>query len=318
LAARILWLAIKVEWEKGIGGLLQQWVGFKKAFTDIWAEASHIIATGFIVGLSIIEQDFLKKLSAIKTAWAGVVAAMQLGWSTIQHAAELAMIAISDAYDTTLGNIARRLADLAGFSGAVELVTNIRHKFGTKSTEDSEQKRIDARRKFEERSAGILDTFKGTQTAGDDQLEQQKQRQAGRLFTLEEDHQRSRLDRRRQFDDEIAALSGNVAKAQAELAAAIGGAAKARRDVEKATAAAGGGPLAAGGPGAAGGGLAVSAAPLGVALTATYSAAAARIAGFQPGGGPEKKMADGITEVAKNTREMTQLQQEFLAGQRIA
>ena len=80
-----------------------------------------------------------------------------------------------------------------------------------------------------------------------------------------------------------------------------------------------GGPLAAGGPGAGGVSPVVSAAPLGVALTATYSAAAARIAGFQPGGGgPEKKMADGITEVAKNTREMTQLQQEFLAGMRVA
>ena len=73
-----------------------------------------------------------------------------------------------------------------------------------------------------------------------------------------------------------------------------------------------------GGPGAADGGLAVAVAPRGVALTATYSAAAARIAGFQAGGGPEKKMADGITETAKNTKEMTQLQQQFLAGWRVA
>ncbi len=63
---------------------------------------------------------------------------------------------------------------------------------------------------------------------------------------------------------------------------------------------------------------AASAVPRGVALTATYSAAAARIAGFQAGGGPEQKMVDGITEVAKNTKEMTQLQQQWLTGMRVA
>lgn len=51
-------------------------------------------------------------------------------------------------------------------------------------------------------------------------------------------------------------------------------------------------------------------------LTATYSAAAARIGGYQ--GGPEKKMAEGIDKVAQNTKEMTMLQQQFLAGWRIA
>ncbi len=80
-----------------------------------------------------------------------------------------------------------------------------------------------------------------------------------------------------------------------------------------------------GGVPAAGGGVsAVSAAPSGVALTATYSAAAASIAGFQPVG-PEKKMADGIDRVAENTAGlldatgmlMGQLEQ-FIAGMRTA
>jgi len=71
--------------------------------------------------------------------------------------------------------------------------------------------------------------------------------------------------------------------------------------------------------GPAGGGLGVAlAAPRGVALTATYSAAAARIAGYQPGGGPEKKMADGIVAIERHTAEMTRQQQEFLAGWRTA
>ncbi len=65
------------------------------------------------------------------------------------------------------------------------------------------------------------------------------------------------------------------------------------------------------------GGLAVASAPGGAALTATYSAAAARIAGFQAGGGPEKKMVDGITEVAKNTKASAESLDQFLNGWKI-
>jgi len=53
-----------------------------------------------------------------------------------------------------------------------------------------------------------------------------------------------------------------------------------------------------------------------VGFTATYSAAAARIAGYQ--GGPEQKMADGIQQVARNTQELIRQQEEFLAGWRVA
>ena len=77
-----------------------------------------------------------------------------------------------------------------------------------------------------------------------------------------------------------------------------------------------GGPLGAPAPG--GGVPAFAGAPRGVALTATYSAAAARIAGFQAGGGPEQKMVDGITEVAQNTKEMKFSFAEFLANWRVS
>jgi len=57
--------------------------------------------------------------------------------------------------------------------------------------------------------------------------------------------------------------------------------------------------------------------PRGAALTATYSAAAARIAGYQAGG-PEQKMADGIQHIMQNTMEMARDLEEFLAGWRVA
>jgi len=58
--------------------------------------------------------------------------------------------------------------------------------------------------------------------------------------------------------------------------------------------------------------------PRGIALTATYHAAEATIAGYQPPGDrPEKRMADGIDEVAKNTLEMAMLLQTFTALMRV-
>ena len=69
---------------------------------------------------------------------------------------------------------------------------------------------------------------------------------------------------------------------------------------------------------AAAGGLAAAVASQGVALTATYSAAAARIAGFQAGGGPEKQMATGISLIEKHTEETVRQLTQFLAGWRVA
>ena len=57
--------------------------------------------------------------------------------------------------------------------------------------------------------------------------------------------------------------------------------------------------------------------PSGVALTATYSAAAARIAGYQASG-PEKKMAAGIDRIAENTAKLLAANEQFLAGWRVA
>jgi len=72
-----------------------------------------------------------------------------------------------------------------------------------------------------------------------------------------------------------------------------------------------------GAPAVGGGASVVSAAPSGVALTATYSAAAARIAGYQAGG-PEKKMAAGIDRIAENTAKLLAANEQFLAGWKVA
>jgi hypothetical protein len=108
----------------------------------------------------------------------------------------------------------------------------------------------------------------------------------------------------------------------------------------------------AGGDGGVGGPGGLAAAPTGSRLTATYSAAAAQISGFQAGGGgsPEQKIVNEVakvktatiafngllrdfiageekrhserliiyTETAKNTGEMTTLQRGFIDGQRVS
>ncbi len=68
---------------------------------------------------------------------------------------------------------------------------------------------------------------------------------------------------------------------------------------------AGGGAGGVGVAGGAGGVAAALAAPRGIALTATHSAAAARISGFQPGAsGPEEKLANGVEGVNDTTKQI--------------
>ena len=101
---------------------------------------------------------------------------------------------------------------------------------------------------------------------------------------------------------ELADLRGEVANRKAE---------KAKKAKESSAGGPAGGP-AGGGPSV--GDAATSAVPSGVALTATYSAQAASISGYQPtGGGPEEKMATGITGINGNTKLMVTKMGELVA-----
>ena len=69
LAARILWLALKVQWETGINVLLGAWIGFKQAFLDVWDKASYGMLMVANEAWSNLKTSWIELMSVLTTAW---------------------------------------------------------------------------------------------------------------------------------------------------------------------------------------------------------------------------------------------------------
>lgn len=71
LAAEILWLAIKMEWQKGVNWINQQWINAKELFTKVWTDAAFAL-----------EMLMTDPWYAIETAYNETLSTMQKGWIT--------------------------------------------------------------------------------------------------------------------------------------------------------------------------------------------------------------------------------------------
>ena len=76
LAAKVLWLTLKIEWQKGINWLQEKWVAFQEFFLSVWTDA--------VFGLSRIMTNAWAGLQSI---WTETVAAMSTAWTVFASGA---------------------------------------------------------------------------------------------------------------------------------------------------------------------------------------------------------------------------------------
>jgi len=102
LAARILWLTLKMEWQKGIHWLTEWWVAFKEVFmktaTDAFYGAVKILA-GALDGLRalwVITVNFLSKV------WTNFTSGVQKAWNTVQGFLTKGFLKVMSLWDENL------------------------------------------------------------------------------------------------------------------------------------------------------------------------------------------------------------------------
>ncbi|MBM4125193.1 MAG: hypothetical protein FJ246_09630, partial [Nitrospira sp.] len=76
LAAKVLWLTLKMEWQKGVNWLQEKWIGFKEFFLSVWTEA--------VFGLSRIMTN---AWAGLQSFWTETVAAMSTAWTVFSSGA---------------------------------------------------------------------------------------------------------------------------------------------------------------------------------------------------------------------------------------
>ena len=201
LAAKILWLTLKLEWQKGIHWLQETWIGFKDIFLAVWTEA--------VFGLS---KTLTNAWAGLQSIWTESVAAMSSSWALFSSGAV-------SAWRGAQNVIARGIVRLMGMlDESIDVEATIQTLQDDMQREEQNRSRDTA-----QRLAGIETTRQERQT----NIEQQR---TGTLAALDEDRERTYAERNQRFGDELRASEEALTAARQEWQAALSEAATKRAE----------------------------------------------------------------------------------------
>lgn len=203
LAAKILWLTLKMEWQKGVNWLQEKWIAFKEFFLSVWTEA--------VFGLSKIMTNAWAGLQSI---WTETVAAMSTAWTVFSSGAV-------SAWKGAQNFIAKGIVHLMGMlDDSVDVEATLKT-----AEQDFQAEQQNRQRDTQQKLAGI----EGDRQRRQSDIEQQR---TGTLDVLEQDRQRAHTDRQRQFDADLKESEDALAAARKEWEDSLAEAAKKRVDAE--------------------------------------------------------------------------------------
>ncbi|HEX5442607.1 MAG TPA: hypothetical protein VFW87_02205 [Pirellulales bacterium] len=81
LAAKIVWLTLKMEWQKGINFLEAAWLDFKGFFVSVWQKAVFGIASFMTDAWAGIQVAWLETVSVLASAWTNFIGLLKKGWN---------------------------------------------------------------------------------------------------------------------------------------------------------------------------------------------------------------------------------------------
>lgn len=82
LAARILWLLLKLEWERGVGFLNKIWQTFKAFFLTTWNEATSNLSGFFLSSIAAIATGWTETIDFLADVWSLFTSGLMKTWNT--------------------------------------------------------------------------------------------------------------------------------------------------------------------------------------------------------------------------------------------
>ncbi|MGE0606566.1 MAG: phage tail tape measure protein [Pirellulales bacterium] len=274
LAMRILWLALTVEWQKGVNFLKEHWIAFKEAVLAVWTEAVFGLASVMTQAWAGIQGAWLETVDFLSDAWTLFTDFIMQSWNSAFGFIQKAWVRLKGLFDEDLN-----------VQAEVERINQ--EVAGKNQTRDDERnKRIFDREEARKRQHR--------------QIDQQKR---GTLDVLDQDRQRAHVDRKARFDADLKASEDALVQAKRERDAALMEAADKRKAAEE-----GKTPL--GSSKRDFSGLDTELEQLGkdkLSVHGTFSAFAVRGLG---GGDAADRTAKATEDTAKQTKKIVQLQQQ--------
>lgn len=81
LAARIVWLTLKMEWQRGINFLEARWLAFKGFFVSVWQNAVFRLARFMTDAWAGIQVAWLETVNVLANAWTNFIGLLKKGWN---------------------------------------------------------------------------------------------------------------------------------------------------------------------------------------------------------------------------------------------
>ncbi|HMP05794.1 MAG TPA: phage tail tape measure protein [Lacipirellulaceae bacterium] len=81
LAAKILWLTLKMEWQRGVNFLEARWLDFKGVFVNVWQNAVFGIARLMTDAWAGLQVAWIETIGVLSDAWTGFIGFLKKGWN---------------------------------------------------------------------------------------------------------------------------------------------------------------------------------------------------------------------------------------------
>ena len=102
LAAKILWLTLKMEWQKGVAFLEEHWIRFKEFFVSLAADAFYGIVSLLVDAWAGMQVAWVETTAFMSDAWTIFTSSLTKGWSTAQNFISKGVLKLMNLFDSEL------------------------------------------------------------------------------------------------------------------------------------------------------------------------------------------------------------------------
>ena len=150
LAARILWLTLKFQWQKGVNALQVVWLRFKQAFLEV----AHAALFGALAAMEIawhgIEVPFIETSAFLSKVWTKFAAGFRKTWNTAVNWVAKRLVEMQGLADSSFdSDEAKRLLD-QDLQADNRSIDNQRDSALSDAEEQRQRRRDDSRREHEQ------------------------------------------------------------------------------------------------------------------------------------------------------------------------
>ena len=145
LAGKILWLTLKMEWQKGVAFLEEHWIRFKQFFVSLAADAFYGVVAMLVDAWAGLQIAWVETTAFMADAWTIFTSSLTKGWNTAQNFISKGVLKLMKLFDSEL--------DVEGAAQLLDQELQQRNdaidQQAQQQISDSEQKRTERRSQIE-------------------------------------------------------------------------------------------------------------------------------------------------------------------------